>query len=203
MSDIVQNLGFDVSQALDALKILDGSLGQLQNRLQSMGGTFGAFNSSGSAADAAAKALGNSLRSDVTSGAAAAQASVERMTVSLGLMSRIVTTQFIVRAMSQLRNEIRSTLDSTLAFEKALSEIQTIDSGRSLESLGVEVRKLSDEFNVPLLQAAKADYDALSNGFSNAAERDRACCCREIRQDGGRGHSRQRKLARPNPKRFR
>jgi TP901 family phage tail tape measure protein len=170
MSEINQKLGFDVSQALDAIKQLDSSLAGLQNRFQSMGGSFGSFNSSGSAANAAAAKLGTALRTDVAQGAATAQQATERLTVSIGLLSRITFTQAVVRALSTLRNELRSTLDQSLEFTKRISEIQTIAPNQTIDELGKQVRQLSDDFNLPLLDVAKSKYDLISNGFSNAAD---------------------------------
>ena len=96
MSDLNQKLGFDVSDVLAAIQSLDSGLANLQNRFTSMGGTFGAFNSSGTAAATAAAKAGTAFRTDLGQGGAAAQASTERLTTSLGLLSRIVFTQNVI-----------------------------------------------------------------------------------------------------------
>ncbi|HVU88122.1 MAG TPA: phage tail tape measure protein [Pirellulales bacterium] len=170
MADLNQQLGFDVSQALEACKQLDSSLTNLQTRFTSVAGSINLFNSAGSNASAAAKQVGNALRTDLGQGAAASTVNVDKLTVSLGLLSRVVFTQAIVRGMSTVRNEISETLHSSLDFQKAVSNIQTIAGDRSIESLAKDVRSLSDAYNIPLLDVAKAKYDVLSNGFTNASD---------------------------------
>ena len=170
MSDITQNIGFDVSQALQAVKTLDAAFAGLQNTFTSTAGSMNAFNATGSQTTAAATKIGNALKSGVGGGASAAQSQVDKLTVSFGLLSRVVAVQAIVRGMSTIRNEVSSTVDSSLKFTKAISNIQTIAGDQSIESLGKEVRDLSDQFNIPLLEVAKARYDALSNGFTNASD---------------------------------
>ena len=64
---IEQKLGFDVSDALNALKQLDSTLAGLESRLQSFASRLGGFNQTGSAADSVAQKLGNTLKSDVVS----------------------------------------------------------------------------------------------------------------------------------------
>jgi TP901 family phage tail tape measure protein len=91
-------------------------------------------------------------------------------TISFETLARVVATQAIVRALSAIRNSVSEAFSSNLEFVKSLSEIQTIDAGHTIDQLSTEVRGLSDAFNIPLLDAAKAKYEILSNGFTTASE---------------------------------
>lgn len=128
----------------------------------------------GSAADAAAITVTNATRrmaNGVATNANSIVNSSTRMTTSLALLSRIVFTQFIVRALSQLRNAFRQTAGDAIEFQKQLALISTIDgSGQSLGSLSDTVRSISDNFNIPLLQTAAGLYQTISNQVGNTAE---------------------------------
>ncbi|MGH7193025.1 MAG: phage tail tape measure protein, partial [Candidatus Saccharimonadales bacterium] len=119
-----------------------------------------------SQANAAAAALKKVNSSNLNS----ANNSVKNFTISFETLARVVATQAIVRAMSAIRDAVSEAFSANLEFVKSLSEIQTIDAGKSIEQLSAEVRGLSDSFNVPLLDAAKAKYEILSNGFTTASE---------------------------------
>lgn len=90
--------------------------------------------------------------------------------VSFETLSRVFATQLIVRALNQIRNAIEDSVGSFINFSRAIAEIQTIADGETFESLSDGIRKLSDDFNAPILDVAKAKYEALSNGFETAEE---------------------------------
>src|SRR5690606_37456207 len=55
-----------------------------------------------------------------------------------------------------------------IEFQRAVSRIQTIDNtGASFETLAKSVRELSDNFNIPLLEATEGVYQAISNQVGN------------------------------------
>ena len=179
--EIKQKLGFDVADALDALKRLDDALGKLQNRIQTFGNTLGNFNKTGDAARKVGDAfqsgfgkaasetdkLGQSVRQNLPG----AVQQTERLTVSFGLLSRIAFTQAVVRGLSQLRNAIQATAAEAVRFQKSLALISTIDdSGQSLDQLGQSVKNLSDQFNIPLLEASAGLYQTISNQVGSTAE---------------------------------
>jgi TP901 family phage tail tape measure protein len=99
------------------------------------------------------------------------QTAAVRMTTSLGLLSRVVFTQFIVRGLSQLRNAFRGTVSEAIKFQQSLALITTIDdSGQSLTQLSDRVRGISDQFNIPLLETAAGLYQTISNQIGDAAQ---------------------------------
>jgi hypothetical protein len=93
MSDkITQTLGIDAGQALDALKQLDSAFKGFEARLQSTAQAIKGFNDSAKGVDK----LGDAFKSNIP----ASTKEVEKLTVSLGLLSRVVFTQLIVHALS-------------------------------------------------------------------------------------------------------
>ena len=128
----------------------------------------------GATAQSASVRIGNAMaRVGVQSNQTANQVhqNVQRMTVSLGLLNRIVFTQTIVRALSQLRNAFRATVSDAVKFQQQIALIQTIDdSGASFEALGNNIRSISDQFNIPLLEVAAGLYQTISNQIGDAAE---------------------------------
>jgi TP901 family phage tail tape measure protein len=164
MSDkITQTLGIDAGQALDALKQLDSAFKGFEDRLKTTAQAIRGFNDT-------AKEV-NKLSAAFQSNLPASTQQVERLTTSLGLLSRVVFTQFIVRGLSQLRNAFQDTAESAIQFQKRLALISTIDdSGRSVAQLGNSVRNLSDQFNVPLLETAEGLYQSISNQVGDFGE---------------------------------
>ncbi|HEX3657050.1 MAG TPA: phage tail tape measure protein [Pirellulales bacterium] len=89
--------------------------------------------------------------------------------VSLETVTRVVTTQAIVRALSGIRSAVEDSYQSFTKFNQAAAEIQTI-LDQPLSQIRQDVRALSDEFNAPILDIAEAKYQALSNGFVTASD---------------------------------
>ena len=89
--NIEQSFGIDASAALAALSQLDSGFDSLNARVSKLSQTLLQFNSTGSATAAAVKNLGSSF----SSGMGQAVQSTERLTVSWGLLTRVVTVQAI------------------------------------------------------------------------------------------------------------
>jgi TP901 family phage tail tape measure protein len=92
----------------------------------------------------------------------AAKASGE-FTVSWETLSRVVQTQFIVRAMSQIRDLISESVGEAIEFQKQVALIGTIAPDANFQQIATQVRSISDNFNLPLLETAKGVYQAISN----------------------------------------
>ena len=95
---------------------------------------------------------------------------LKNLTISWETMARVVVTQFIVRALSQLRDAFSESYTAALQFSKSIGEIHAIDPGRSFAETAENVRKLSDAFNQPLSAVAEAQYQTISNQFTTAAQ---------------------------------
>lgn len=133
-----------------------------------------AMNQAGIAGQSASVKIGNAMvrigkQSQQT--AQQVQSSSVRMTTSLQLLSRIVFTQFIVRALSQLRNAFRQTAGDAIEFQRQLALITTIDdSGTPIGTLSDSIREVADNLNVPLLDVAAGAYQAISNQVGSFSE---------------------------------
>jgi TP901 family phage tail tape measure protein len=164
MSEIVQKMGIDASQAIAELERLDKKFAQFGESLRRVAEQMGDANRKTSEA---LKKMGGAFRSEIPE----AIKQTEKLHTSLALLSRIVFTQAIVRALSQLRRSFESTGQSAIEFQKRVALIRTIDdSKQSFDSLAASVRLLSNEFNIPLLEAADGLYQTLSNQVGNFGE---------------------------------
>lgn len=230
MAEIKQVLGFDASEALQALKALDDSLSKFDAALIKSTDSLRAFNNQGRAAattlsrlsrntanvsaaftrfnssaaatttavqsatnsvvatTSAANQAANAMRAAGSAGqtagqrvAAGAQQASRGLTIaakdakqfstSLKLLSRIVYTQAIIRALTALRTALRKAGGDAIEFQKQLALTRTIDdSGRSLQQLSTSVRGISNEFNIPLLEVAAGLYQTISNQVGDAGE---------------------------------
>lgn len=177
MSEITQSLGFDASQALQALKKLDTGLANLQTRLKSTSAVLAQFNKSATPAAinsfaSATQAATAKVASSAKSNMAVATQSVERLTVSMGLLSRVVTTQLIVSAFGKIRREIAGAATDAIKFETTLAEINTLAEGSlgTIDQFGARIRELSDAFNTPAEDVAKGVYETLSAQIADGAE---------------------------------
>lgn len=158
--EITQVLGFDASQAIKTLQQLDGAMARFESRVNSMGSTLGKFN-------AQPVLIQRAFKSNIDS----AVKDISRLRTSLELLSRIVFTQAIVRALSTFRNSLKATARDAADFQKQLALISTIDdTGQSLGQLSDRVRGISDQFNIPLLEAASGLYQTISNQIGDVTE---------------------------------
>lgn len=112
----------------------------------------------------------NAARAAQQTGSAFQQAStgVNNFAISFETLTRVLATQLIVRALSQIRAAVEDSVSGFIQFDRAIAEIATIATDESFSQLAGQVRQLSDQFNAPLLDVAKAKYEALSNGFETA-----------------------------------
>ena len=162
--EIVQQLGFDATQALDALSQLDGALQSVEQRLKSFAQTCASF--SGSNVANAAAQIGQAFSSNIP----AATQHVERLTVSWGFLTlRILYTQTVVSAFQPIPADNGRGWQSAVEYEKRVAEITTI-SNLSQGGAGSIVRGLADQYNIPLLEEAAGLYQVLSHGIQDTTE---------------------------------
>jgi TP901 family phage tail tape measure protein len=128
----------------------------------------GALAQSTAAANVAGQAHEN-LGDKATKAFTRSTRSASGFAISLETITRVISTQLIVRALSQIQRAIEQSFNSFIQFENALATIRTIlpDSFASLEK---ELVGLSNAFNVPLLDVVEAKYQIVQNGFESAAE---------------------------------
>jgi TP901 family phage tail tape measure protein len=92
------------------------------------------------------------------------------LTVSWETLTRVVTTQLIVRAMSQIRDAMGEAVQEAVQFQRQISLIRTISDGGTFEQISGSVRDISDSFNIPLLETAAGVYQSISNQVGTLGE---------------------------------
>jgi len=102
-----------------------------------------------------------------TNNMGAAQQSAARLTTSLQLLARITYTQFIIRQLRILRTTFQETAESAADFQRKIAEISTIAGGQNFAEIATQVRSISDNLNIPLLETAAGAYQALSNNVGD------------------------------------
>jgi TP901 family phage tail tape measure protein len=166
--EIRQKLGFDVGEALRNLSLLRQSLGQTSQSLSTLAKNGGKLNqlSAGSqrSLQQATTAVTN-FGSQTRAAAAGATPHVHQLTVSFETLARVVQTQVVVRAMSALRDALRESVGEFIEFEKAIAQIETIsgDTFSNFGDISATARDLAVSFNTPVLEQARALYEAVSN----------------------------------------
>ena len=99
-------------------------------------------------------------------------ASAKELTVSFGTIGRVLAVQATVRALNAVRDTLSESTQAALAYGKQLAEIETI-SDKSTGTMGEvseRIKAVSVAFNQPLSTTANAFYEALSNGYTSAAD---------------------------------
>lgn len=112
----------------------------------------------------------DNVGSSAASNLGKASKATQEWTVSWETLVRVVTTQLIVRAMSQIRDALTGAVDDAIAFQKQVALIETIADGAKFADIAKGVRSISDNFNLPLLETAKGVYNALSNQVGDFGE---------------------------------
>jgi len=107
--------------------------------------------------------------------------SSKRLMMSFQMMGRIVFTQAIVRALSQVRNLLRESVGESIKFQRAISEVLLItmaplegsmrETTSSFQTLTDEAANMARRFNVDLGQAVEGIYQTISNQFVEVSER--------------------------------
>ena len=158
--EIRQSLGFDCSKAIASLEKYDKLLQRVEASTRSFASTLGRFNGS-----TASQQLDNLTQSQDRVSQSSRRMS-DQWTTSAKLLSRVVFTQAIVRALSSVRNEFDRAAEGATNFQKKVAEIQTIGGGANTADL---VRGFSDVSAFSLADIGESQYQALSNQIGEAA----------------------------------
>jgi TP901 family phage tail tape measure protein len=99
--------------------------------------------------------------------------STQKWVVSWETMARVVMTQAIVRALSQIRNALHGAVTESIEFQRRIAEVQTVAPkiGGGFASLTSEAAEFAKQFNIPLAQATEGLYETISDQFSGMSER--------------------------------
>lgn len=89
----------------------------------------------------------------------------EEVLLSWRSVQRLFVVQLFHQAISRFRLEMEEALRTTVDYSKRVAEIQTISqsAAESTEQWNVQLRSISEEFGVELIEVTSAAYEALSN----------------------------------------
>jgi len=93
--------------------------------------------------------------------------------VSWETLGRVVMTQMLVRAMSQIRAALHEAVTESIEFQRRIAEVQTIAPtlGGSFGQLTSEAAEFAKQFNIPLAQSTEGLYQTISNQFTDMGQR--------------------------------
>ncbi len=160
---ITQKFGIDVSQALEALRELDGAY---KTHLKTLNDVAEIMRVGGKKIQGDVKELATETNKSMGQ----ATKSVERFHTSLALLSRIAFTQVAIKTLRILEQSTAQAARNFVDFEKGLSEIQALDPTTNLQDLAKSSQQLSNSFNVKLMDVVKARLDLVGSGFEKASD---------------------------------
>ena len=159
--DITQVFTVDVSQAVAGLGQFQASLGQVNAALGRTAGSGGAAR-----ANAQVAGLGNSAQTST--------GQVRGLTLSWEALTRVVATQAIVSTFRVVRQLLADSVSDAAELQRQVGLIQTLQNPatdiQDVSGIAADVREISDSFNIPIVEAAGAAYDALSNQLGSFDE---------------------------------
>ena len=155
--EIIQVMGFDASGAIANIRALNKSLDELYNNLNKVANAAGGKGLS---------QVANDLPK-ISNGANNAKNNVNSLNKSLAQISKIVKTQLIVRAFSQISGAIRSSINEAKDFQLAVAEISTLTT-QGTDGIANELKVTAESFGFDILDLAEAKYQLLSNQVEGA-----------------------------------
>ena len=88
---------------------------------------------------------------------------IRKLTIDYETFVRIVTTQAVIKALNALQNAFSESVKSAAEFQTKVAQIRTISGDLGTEGIAASARKVSDAFNIPLIDSANALYQTFSN----------------------------------------
>lgn len=160
---IIQQLGVDATQALQAIDQFDQRLKVLDKTIANLGQTMANWNrQANQAVNQVATSTQNNLKP--------ATESVNKFGLSLATLGRVVQTQLVVSVLQRIKAAAADAAETAIEFQRQISLIETIAGGAGFDEIAQGVRQISDNFNIPLLEAAAGVYQTISNQVGTLAE---------------------------------
>lgn len=168
MEQITQQFIVDASAGIATLGNLRAALAgvnaQLARTAQSNVGA-GSFSGAAAAAQQGARATEEFTRR------------TRDLTISWQTFTRVIATQAIVSAFGNIRREISGAIGESVEFQRRVALIQTLldrrtadatgfvgaDFGIDVPTINTDIADISSSLNIPIIEAATAAYEALSN----------------------------------------
>jgi TP901 family phage tail tape measure protein len=153
--EIIQVMGFDATQAIQAIRALNKELGSLEARLKGV-----ATASSGKGLTGVTTGM-----DQVNNAVKRTKGSVDGLSRSMSQISKIVKTQLIVRAFSLVTQALRGSITAAKDFQLKVAEISTLT-----DQLGIrdQLQVTAESFGFDILDVAEAKYQLLSNQVEGA-----------------------------------
>jgi TP901 family phage tail tape measure protein len=164
--ELHQKIGFDVSDALSGISALNDSLAGLSTNLKNLGKSGIAVTDVGDKIKKSLTEAGVGVEkfgSQTEDAAKKVGPQLTNLTVSFETLSRVILTQFVVRALTTLRTAISDSIAQFIDFQKAIAELAVIgDDIGNFQQLGNAVLAVSNNFNIDRIEAARGAYQAVS-----------------------------------------
>lgn len=96
----------------------------------------------------------------------------QKLAITWETVAQVFQVGSIFSAMAQVKDLIRRSIDDFIEYEKQIGLIRTISEDATVTTKQWEnaLRRTSDQFNIPLLDAAGAAYEAISNQIARGTE---------------------------------
>ncbi len=95
---------------------------------------------------------------------------IRKLTIDYETFVRIVTTQAVIKALNALQNAFSESVKSAAEFQTKVAQIRTISGDLGTEGIANAAKKVSDSFNIPLIDSANALYQTFSNQVGTTSQ---------------------------------
>lgn len=190
MAELIQKLGFDASDALTAIRATNKALGKLNSALINVNrsarnlGKAGVASSLSQLGKSASTAADNVKKvGDETKKTGKNTKDLNKNTsafiLSWQTLGRIATAQFLVRGLNKVTQAFKEAIQTTVEFGNALNELTAISPNlapdfsnfqQQIQVAREELRNISTDTGIGVVELAEARYQEFSNQVRNAAQ---------------------------------
>lgn len=95
---------------------------------------------------------------------------IRKLTIDYETFVRIVSTQAIIRTLRQITDALSTAIADAAEFQTKVGQIRTISGDLGSKEIADNARKVSDSFNIPLIESANALYQTFSNQVGSSSD---------------------------------
>lgn len=174
MADVNNSIGLDASQAIAALDRLDVALDVATASMQRLARTASKgiptpYDKVGESAKTAGEE-GAKATKKIGEGAKKATQPVKGLGLAFGDVVRIVQSQIIFSAISNITTGFFEAADAAAELQEQVARINAIVDDGGLPDMAAALRELSAELGRPQAEVTEAAYEALQNDLGSTAE---------------------------------
>lgn len=174
MADINNTFGLDASQAIRELGRLDRSIDAVnasmsQFQVSTAGVVSTPFNDITQSAGKAGKA-GSQALNTITTQSRLASNEIRGMGLSFQDVTRIVQSQILFAAISEIRQGFGEAAEAAAEFQLQIERINAIAEGTNVTALDKRVKDLARTLGRDLTEVSEAAFEALQNDIGNTDE---------------------------------